>query len=57
MIGNGNTMRVMSQVFQDISGLSEGWFDIEHPAMAIRGTQECKECFPVIQVLQLAGQG
>ena len=35
---------------------AEGWFDIDHPAVVIRFTQECTECFVFSQVLQFTGQ-
>jgi len=56
MIGYGDTVRVMSQVFQDVFRAAEGWFDLDHPAVVIRFTQECTECFVFSQVLHFAGQ-
>jgi len=57
MIGDGDTMRVMGQVFQDVFRTLEGWSDIDHPSVAVGFTQECQKCFPFSQVLQFPGQG
>lgn len=45
VIGYGDTVGVVRQIFQYVLRTSKGGFDVDHPVVTMHGTQEGEECF------------
>jgi len=43
MVGDGDAMSIAAEILQDILGSAEGWFGVDDPVFAEKGTQPGRE--------------
>jgi hypothetical protein len=56
VVGNSDTMRVTSQILQDVLRSSERPFRVNDPVIPIQRPEESVESFPFSQRFQIAGK-
>ena len=54
VIGDGDTMSVCPQITEDLVGPAEGWFAVDHPAVAEELAEKTVEDFGLRQGLELS---
>jgi hypothetical protein len=56
MVGDGDTVRVIAQVLENVFWAGEGSFGVDHPLMATALTEERGKCSRCGKVFQLSGE-
>ena len=56
MIGDGNAMRVASQILEDMLGPSEGTLGVHHPVLTEQRTEKRMESFLLAEPIEASGK-